>query len=338
MKFPVLIYRYIKISLHYFSREKAKMRQGFFLFFIFLVLSSAIWFINALRKNYITTVGFPVKYINSSNERLAVGEMPSYIFLLVKCSGYTILQYKIKPPTNPINIDLNKIASGKINDKNPRYYLQTSLLSSNIENQLTNEVKVLDIEPDTIFFQFDKVYKKKVPVVPAVKVEFMKQYSFMDIPLVKPDSIWVYGPKFVIDTIHWVKTETITLKNVNKSIEKRLELQKQYYLTYSVKHVLLNLPVEKFTEARISVPVEVKNLPDSLAMKVVPDLVTVTCQVGLSNYEKIKPYYFKATVDYKSIKDNLNRKLKVSVDAFPRMISGLRILPQKVDYIIKKKK
>ncbi len=263
--------------------------------------------------------------------------MPEFIFMLVKSSGYTILQYKIKPPSNPVNIDLNQVALGKINDKNPRYFLQTNLLSGSIESQLPNDVKVLDITPDTIFFQFDKVYKKKVPVVPAVKIEFRKQYSFMDISRVKPDSIWIYGPKYVIDTIHYIKTESITFKNVTKSVEKRLALQKQYYLSYSASHVLLNIPVEKFTEAKLSVPIEIRNLPDSLTMKMIPNYVLLTCQVGLSNYDKIKPYYFKASVDYKSIKATFSRKLKVSVDVFPRMISGLKIQPQKVDYIIKKK-
>lgn len=263
--------------------------------------------------------------------------MPSHIFLQVKTSGYTIVQYEISPPVNPVIIDLNQIVLGKLYDKSPRYFLQTNFLSNNIETQLPNLVKVLAIKPDTIFFQFDKIYKKKVPVIPAVKVEFVRQYSFRDIPAVKPDSIYVYGPKFVIDTIHFVKTESILLKNVSKSIQKRLGLQKQYYLTYSAKHVILNCPIEKFTEAKLMIPVEIKNLPDSLSMKIIPDVISITCNVGLSNYNKIKPYYFKASVDFKSTRDKLGRKIRVTVDVAPRMISNLRIQPQKVDYIIKRK-
>lgn len=290
-----------------------------------------------MRKNYVTTIGFPVKFVNFPNDKHVVGEMPSYIFLHIKTSGYTIVQYRINPPAVPVVIDLNQYALGKLYEKSPRYFLKTNTLSNTIEAQLPNIVKVMDIKPDTIFFQFDKVYKKKVPVVPAVRVEFIKQYSFKDIPTVKPDSIWVYGPKFVIDTIHMVKTESILIKNVSKSIEKRLELQKQYYLTYSVKHVMLYCPIEKFTEAKLLIPLEVKNVPDSLIMKIIPDVVSVSCNVGLSNYEKIKPYYFKASVDFKATRDNLNRKIRISIDISPRMISNIRIQPQKVDYIIKRK-
>lgn len=307
------------------------------LFLIFLFISTSIWFINALRKNYVTTIGFPVKFVNFPNNKLVVGEMPSYLFLLVKSSGYTIVQYKINPPTTPVIIDLNQITLGKLYEKSPRYFLQTNFLSSTIENQLPNIVKVLDITPDTIYFQFDKVYKKKVPVIPAVRVEFAKQYAFKNAPSVKPDSIYVYGPKFVIDTIHMVKTESFFLKNVSKSISKRLELQKQYYLTYSVKHVTLNCPIEKFTEAKLMIPVEIKNLPDSLTMKVIPDVISITCNVGLSNYDKIKPYYFKASVDFKATREKLSRKIRVSLEIAPNMISNVRIQPQKVDYIINRK-
>ncbi|MBI5220060.1 MAG: YbbR-like domain-containing protein [Bacteroidia bacterium] len=327
----------MKITWHYLKRERVKIRQSLLVFLVFLLISTSIWLINALRKNYSLTIAFPVRYINFPKDKLSVGEMPSYLFILIRTNGYTLLQYKIKPPATPITIDVNSYVLVRASEKSPRYYLLTRYLLDNIEGQVPSDVKVLDISPDSLYFQFDKVFKKKVPVIPAIKIEFRRQYSFRDIPTVKPDSIWVYGPKAVIDTLQSIKTEPVMYRNLSRPIEKKYELQKIYNLTTSVKYVTVNIPVEKYTEASLNIPVEIKNLPDSLILKVIPDNISVSCLVGLSNYDKIKPYYFKATVDYKATKEKFSKKLKVSVGEFPRMISNLRFHPQKVNYIIKKK-
>jgi len=332
-----LILRYLKITLHSFNRNRVKIRNSLIVFFIFLCISTGIWFINALRKNYISALAFPVKFVNFPKDKLSVGELPAYIYLNIKSSGYILLTYRFFHPSSPVEIDMKTYPIYRLSDANPKHYLLTSLVMEDIERQIPNEVKVLDIKPDSIYFLFDKVFTKRVPIVPSVKIDFTKQYSFKDIPGVNPDSIDVFGPKILTDTLQFVKTIPLHLKNINKTTEKSIELQKIYGLSFSVKKVTINVPVEKYTEAFVNIPIETKNVPDSLQLKVLPNFIHLSCRVGLSNYDRIKPYYFKATVDFSDLKDKNLKNLKVQLDEYPRMISNIKYQPQKVDFIIKKK-
>ena len=52
--------------------------------------------------------------------------------------------------------------------------------------------------------------------------------------------------------------------------------------TVSAKKVILTIPVEQFTEAEIKVPVKILNCPDSISIKIFPDVVTVKGLVAIS--------------------------------------------------------
>ena len=93
--------------------------------------------------------------------------------------------------------------------------------------------------------------------------------------------------------------------------------------------------VTKYTEASIELPLVYENVPAGYGIKTFPDKVTVKYNVALKNYEKINPANFTAVIDYNEIKSGVN-KLKVILTKYPNEINSPKIIPAKVEFIIRK--
>ncbi len=93
--------------------------------------------------------------------------------------------------------------------------------------------------------------------------------------------------------------------------------------------------MEKFTEKTLSVPIEVLNLPDSLSLKTFPHVVQVTCQVGLSNFEKLQPSMFSVVVDYKEAIGGQSKKLRVDLVRQPDFIQSVKFSPRSLNISLK---
>jgi len=106
----------------------------------------------------------------------------------------------------------------------------------------------------------------------------------------------------------------------------------------SARKVHVTIPVEQFTEAEFRVPVRVVNSPDSVNVRIFPDVVTVRCMVAVSDYKKIKEVPFDAVIDLSDADLNSQVKLPVSLRKIPPFISSLRVNPANVDYLIERKK
>mgnify|MGYP000655446972 FL=1 len=90
-------------------------------------------------------------------------------------------------------------------------------------------------------------------------------------------------------------------------------------------------------ESKKTIPLVVKNLPDSLLIRLFPHAIDVTFDVGLSRYEVVSDTSFSFYVDYTQIKNN-PAALKIQIERSPRHIKDLVFTPETVEYLIEKKK
>ena len=146
----------------------------------------------------------------------------------------------------------------------------------------------------------------------------------------------VSGPDYIIDTISRVYTKPLDAGLISQSVSRSLDLAKSDHVSLGREKVKIRFEVEKFTEKTLSVPVEVINLPDSMSLKTFPHDIQVTCQVGLSNFEKLQPSMFRMMVDYKEAETGQEKKLKVEMVKQPDFIRSVKYSPRSVEYLIEK--
>jgi hypothetical protein len=126
------------------------------------------------------------------------------------------------------------------------------------------------------------------------------------------------------------------MKNVKDSIVQEVELLPVKKFLFPTNKVKVTIPVEKYTEKILNIPIDAENAPDNYDIKTFPGYVTLSCWVSISNYDNLKPYMFRASVDYKTLVESNQNKLKVNLTKIPPNIQNVRFHPKSVDYIIEK--
>ncbi|RXQ94419.1 hypothetical protein EO244_09045 [Ancylomarina salipaludis] len=319
-----------------FDKENIKANKKLVIYMFFVVLATIFWFLNALSKEYTTTVNYPVSYSDFPSKKLLSNELPSRLKLTVRAYGFDLLRYKLSF-FQSINFPVNEYTNNRLVKKGEDHFLfSTDRITSAVAAQLSSAISVTHISPDTISFQFSPLIEKKIPVHFNSKLKFEPQFRLGGDVVLSPDSIVVIGAKAIVDSVTQIETETLELKKLNETTKKRLGLVKIKGLKYVKKKVDVELPVEQFTEAQQEVSIKVVNLPDSLFIRLFPHEAKISYLVGLKDYESVTPELFDLEIDYKTI-DLLTNKIKVNLKSSPLNVSNVRFYPEEVVYLIEKR-
>lgn len=321
--------------IEFLKKKNVRIDRNIITYLICVVIATILWFLNTLNKDYTAVISYPVKYVNMPKGKHLVSELPSTVALEVRAKGFALLGHSVSTSFLPITFNVNTYSNHLLEkDDVFEYTLNTNEIKDKISNQLNTDIKLLDITPVTIEFKFAPSVSKKIAIRPSVVYTLKRQYILNKITAT-PDSIVVSGPTLIIDTLRYVPTKSVNLKELGKSVAREVELAGVRGCTYDETQVKLDLQVEQFTEAKKTIALKAINVPDSLYLRLFPDNINITYDVGLSNYEKISNEDFTFYVDYKQTV--LSSYLDVKTGKIPAYIKNLVYTPQKVEYIIERK-
>ena len=301
--------------------------------FLLLGLSFLFWMLIKLSKEYTDVVQFNVSYLNLPKGKMLQEDPQKNIDVIIKTFGYNLVKYHINKRS--INVDLNSLKR----KKGLIYYQLSKDFLPQIQQQVAADVFVVAVKPDTLYFHLGVSKTKNVKIVPDINIQFQSGYNLLGIVKVDPDNMTISGPEVLIDSIEEIKTESINLTDVNSSILIEvpiLVLDKSSKVSYAVQEVSVSGTVEKFTEAKLQLPFKIENLPENYSISTFPDKVEVVFQIGLSDYNKINQNDFKISCDYdRTLKNELNYLIPEVVSK-PSMVTEIKIIPQQIEYLIKK--
>lgn len=319
------------------DREKVKFNRQLLIYLLFLVLSIIFWYLNALSKEYTTVINYPIKYEDFPKGKVLVSDLPEELQIKVKGFGFTILRSKLTSYLDPIILPIN-IFRLDIQRKDNQYifYLLSRYTKEWIGNQLGSEIQLVSVLPDTLFFKFTDVVDKKLPVQLVSKLDFAKQFMLNGKIIIHPDSIIVSGPQVMIDTLKVISTNELYVKGIKDTITKEIGLFPISKISFDTKNVSVTIPAVKYTEMVLNIPIESVNVPDSLKLKTFPAFISLSCWVSLSDYDKMTPFMFRASVDYKILKNNPSNKVKINLTKIPTMVNNITYHPKSVEFIIEK--
>jgi len=185
------------------------------------------------------------------------------------------------------------------------YFSETRSNTNYLQAQLSAETVVLNVEPDTLFFDLGVKRSKKVPVVSQMNFKFKTGYSFVGDVTLSPAEISISGPEKVIDTINIVYTSKDELNEILESFEDTVSLENpSEVIVLSEETVTAKGEVDKITDGSYTLPFKVINLPKNVIISTYPKEVKVVYQVALKDYNKIPENSFRIQCDYKQTEDN----------------------------------
>ena len=323
--------QYLKISERIRNFLLSKRSREFLVFLLFVFLSFSFWLLLVLNDEYETEVTIPFRMKNVPENVVLTSELPQDLKVGVKDRGTVLVNYMLGQTFYPLTIDFEDYS-----DKGNQVRFLSRSLDKRISSQLNQSTKLLSIKPDTLELIYTRAKAKKVPVRLRGEVKAERQFYISDI-VYSPDSVMVYAPNEILDTITAAYTENLYLEQVADTTQLRVNLKPVKGARFTPSCNDVTFYVDIYSEKSVEVPVIGVNFPDDKTLRTFPLKVQVTFQVGLRQFKHVTEEDFKLVVDYNTLYGNGNEKCRLHLLESPVSVTHVRISPKEIDYIIEQK-
>jgi hypothetical protein len=282
------IFNVQKLKSFFFSKDILS-------FLLFLALSAAFWFVNALGKDRETTITIPIRYTGIPQNVIITNTPPEKIKLSVKDQGLHLFSYA-QDRITPLTIDLTRVFYEK-----GEILITSDQLSGRIGRYVRPSTTVLEIKPDSILIQYRKLSVKELPVELVAHIELAPQYMLSDKIQIEPPQLTVFRPKQILDTLKSIRTKFVEIKGLNDTTFLKAEIQPIESVSFSANDVKIKIFVELFTEKSMQIPITFINCPDYLSIRTFPAVAKVTFNVGLSHFNSLSESDIQVYLDYNEL-------------------------------------
>lgn len=251
----------------------------------------------------------------------------------VNMNGFLAMRYNISEQ-NIIKIDIND----KVLSKTKNFVLSSDIFQK-FSEQLGDGKKLISLSPDTIYFSYVDLQSKRLPIIPNLQLKFASEYMQSGNIILKPDSIWITAEQNVLDSITEIQCIAQKHENLNKPISGALEVDMSKLNNVSVQQqkIQFKVNVERYSEATITVPLQLTNKPDSLDVMTFPRDIEVKYRADIQNFAKIKASDFKLIADFNDFEKSISGNLKVKIETKPKSVLQVDLYPDFVEAIVSKK-
>ena len=242
-----------------------------------------------------------------------------------------LVNYLLGQTLYPITLDFNDYS-----DKGSQVRIPSSALTKRIFSQLNQSTKLSTIKPDTLELIYTRGEGKKVPVKLRGEIKAERQFYISDI-LYSPDSVMVYAPMGILDTIQAAYTEALYIEQISDTTRHRVNVMPVKGARFTPSYSDVTFLVDMYSEKTVEVPVLGAGFPEDEVLRTFPSKVHVTFQIGLSQFKSVTSEDFEVVVDYLQLREEKGEKCRPILVKSPSNVNHVRISPLEIDYIIEQK-
>mgnify|MGYP000173619207 CR=1 FL=1 len=314
----------VKKFLQGLNRRKVKV------FFIFLLCSFLAWFLSNLSESYESRVNFDLNYRNLPDTLLLGNNAVNTMEAKLRTSGFQFLYYKFW--NKRVNVNL-----GEVQYRNGRYMLSEDALKKQIEQQLSQNISLLDLDRRQLTVDLYQVSSKEIPIVAQLDIQFEPNFILDGEPMISPPTVTVKGPKKEIDTMERIFTSKLEMTHVSADFTEEALLVFPKNLVnsiFSTNRVEVSGDVVKFSEEVFEVPVKVVNLPDGFQIRTFPNSISVLCKATVERLKSLSPSDFEVIADYRRLGNSGDNELFLEILETPEKVYDLKLLVNKVNFVL----
>lgn len=302
-------------------------------FFVFLFFSTLIWFISKLSNTFEGSTVFNLEYVNVPENKILIEASHDNLEVQLEALGFHFLGMSISGKV--VQIDVSKTVK-----KADEFFIIKTDFKKQIEKQLPSSMKLIEMMSDTLFFNFQEVISKKVPVKPQIKINLAQNYLLDGELVITPDSIVIKGPRNQVDSIVNVMSSKIDLTQLTSNFSRKTAIVISEELTntsFSNESVTISGKVAKFSEKKITLQIEIVNLPKDIIVETFPKKVDVICLGTLEVLKELNISDFQVVADYNELKNNNAKKLSLKLRKKPEKLYSAILEDTAVEFILKRK-
>lgn len=306
-----------------------KDKRRFLSFLIFLAISTALWFLIKLTKDYSTQTVFFVHYTEVPTNKW-VSTPEQQVKLTFEADGFVTLGHNlVRDKRRVVDISLSEVPYRL--EGGVTYSYSSQYVAEKVAEWLSIPASSITINDDKQFFNMEDLQSKVLPVVVPLEVKTQRQYRVYGDPVTDPSTITVYGSKNVLDTLTSIYTEPLIAENANGQLHQTLKLNLYEGAIHSETNTVeATVAVEKYTEQEVEVPV---TTTDSLSVRFFPETMKVRCMVAIKDFGQLNPSSFQVLADTAQ----LHRReplLNIALVRVPDHVVVISAKPSQVEYLI----
>ena len=301
------------------------MKKKIYIFIAAIIFSFILWGSISLSDFYYTDVDlklvltdFPSGYTSGSN-------IPGNVSLRVKGQGWRLVTLKIGADSD-FKVSVRGDSGQKVLG-----------IAGNLTNNrwILSELEVIDIAPDTIICNIEKIISKKLPVLPQINLDFKPGYGLASGLIFSPDSIIVSGPASEVRRMEQVLTEEIELTSLDSKIRKILKLPEKRSYTYSSQTVNVTLDIQRIIDRQIDdIEVEVLDVPPDKEVLLFPNKISCSVRGGIEVLGKLSKENFRSYIYFKDVVLDTLGSVLPQIES-PVNTTVLFTKPERLRYVIK---
>src|SRR5690554_7727085 len=119
---------------------------------------------NALRDNYLADFSYPVRFVNVPDDEIGCGGNDQKVGVKVSANGYTSVRQRLNRSFAPLVFDVAQMRR-RAAEENGNAWVLTRSQMNRVREQLLVGMDLVELRPDTLVLQIDKIRDRKVPVV-----------------------------------------------------------------------------------------------------------------------------------------------------------------------------
>lgn len=300
------------------------------LFLFFLFISAFFWLLQTLNETLEVEVAVPVELRNVPSTVVVTTGLPPEVRVVLRDKGTSLVRFFRHKGLSPIGLDFASYDRGQASN-------QVRLLQSDVakllQSQLESSTRIQSVMPDTLEFYYTRNHSRRLPVAVMGKLKTAPQNYLLSVAC-RPDSVDVYGPSAVLDTMRCAYTQTLEMENLSENFSREVALRSVKGLKYSEPSVMLTAVVDYYMERSVEVPVIGLNFPPDRQLRTFPSKATVTFRVGAVGAARNWDGCFVLAATYEELLQIEGSRYMLHLKSVPEGISNVRISPMEVDYLI----
>ena len=301
------------------------MKPKFLKIFLSTIFSIILWIFVSFSYEYTTTFRVPINFTNIKESNTILSQSSNEINLTIKGQGWVLAQIS-SVAESYFQISTNEKVGIQHADVR-------EALSEN--SWLNPSVQVVMLSPAVVDYAIERLNSKVVPILTDIKIDIEEGYGIVSDIILNPDSVKIFGPVTLMNTIHDVSTKPLQLTNIDEDISTEIVLKPLEYIKYEKEITRIEFSVQKLVDKTFeNVPVKVENVPNLRTLELFPPNINITLRGGLVNLGVMRTDSIKATVDFNdAFLDSLG-KINPKI-LIPNFTTLTNVNPKTLKYIIK---
>jgi hypothetical protein len=301
------------------------LRKKIYIFVAAIIFSFILWGSISLSDLYYTDVDLKLSLADFPPGYTTGSKIPETVSLRVKGQGWRLVS---------LNLGADYDFKISVNGDSGRKVIG---VASNLNNNrwILSELEIIDIAPDTIVCDIEKIISRKLPVAPKLNLDFKPGYGLASALIFSPDSVTVSGPVGIVSKMQQVQTEEIEIASLDSKIQKIVPMPDIRGLKYSSQNVIVTLDVQRIIDRQIDgIKVEVLDVPPDKEVLLFPNKIDCSVRGGIEVLGKLSESDFKAFVYYKEVVLDTLGSILPSIES-PENTNVLFTKPERLRYVIK---